>query len=262
MSESYSDVKKLNRIKGRLEALYPIKKITGKLARDVREFEKFVFVRHRHEDCDLADLIPKSELEFFHRFFEDYETLLEKEKAKDLIEHKCTAKHCLYKDRVLSRTFSYAEAEGKMAGIKKTSKVLVVGSGPFPETAIGYALAFGCNIVCLEKRGPFVKMSRKVIEKLGLGEKIEIVQGTTGKVRHLKFDKVLVTALSAPKSEILNDLKKPNCDIILRTSFGSSKLVYAPVDADDLKNFEVKAKFVRLGKNFTSSILIKKKERN
>ncbi|MDE1827955.1 MAG: hypothetical protein KGH65_02245 [Candidatus Micrarchaeota archaeon] len=262
MSESYSDVKKLNRIKSRLEALYPIKKLNEKLTRTVREFEKFVFVRHKHEDCDLADLIPKSELDFFRRFFAGYETLLEQEKAKDLIEHRCTAKHCLYKDRVLSRTFSYAESEGKMAGIKKTSKVLVVGSGPFPETAIGYALAFGCEIICLEKRGPFVKRSRKVVEKLGLGKNISIVHGTTTKLKDLKFDKVLVTALAVPKSEILGDLRKSNCDIILRTSFGSSKLVYSPVDADDLKDFEVKAKFVRLGKNFTSSILVRKKGRN
>lgn len=259
MEEVHSDIEKLAKIKIKLQKLYPVRRLSRKLVKNVKVFEHFVFVRHKHEECKLADITSEKDLAFFRKFFCEYETLLEKNKALELINHRCSAKHCLYKDRVLSRTFTYAEMEGKMANVTEKDKVLFIGSGPFPETAIGYAMKFNCNVVCLDKNKLFVDISRKVIQKLGLSEKISVVHGTPDKIDVSGFDKILVAALAVPKGDIIKELEKSDADIILRTSFGSSKLVYIPVENALLTKFRIKKKFIRWGKNFTSSILIKKK---
>lgn len=254
-----SDIAKLQEIKRKLETISPINQITPEVSAAIKEFEEFVFHKHEHEDCHLPEYLSKDDIEFFQKTFCEYETLLEENKAQELLSHKCSADECLYEDRVLARTFDYAIAEGKMAKITENDHILVIGSGPFPETAIGYALAFKCKVTCVEKVDSFVNISKQVIEKLGLSDKINVVHGL-GEYADLKeFTKVLVTILSNPKSQIIENVMKSNADIIVRTAFGSSRLVYESVSFSDLNGFEIKDELIRWGKNFTSSILLKRR---
>jgi hypothetical protein len=255
------DYEKLMKIKDELKEFYPVKEIYFKqgLSQKVKKLEKFVFILHKHKGCGLPKIVRKRDLLFFQRLFLEYETILEKKKAQDFVNHRGNARHFLFEDRVLSRTFDYAIAEGKMAHIGKKDRVLIIGSGPFPESAICYALTFGCKVTCLDKKHEFVAISRRVIKRLKLEQQIVIKCATHDKVDSDEFTKIMVVVLAFPKSDILKKLRPCKSDIILRTSLGSSKLIYASVDERSLKGFKIKNKLIRWGKNFTSSILIRSK---
>jgi hypothetical protein len=256
------DYKKLMEIKEELKKFYPVKESYFKkgLSQKVKKLENFVFVLHKHKNCRLPKIISKKDILFFQKLFLEYETILEKKKARDFIDHKGDVRYFLFKDRVLSRTFDYAIAEGKMARIGRKDHVLIIGSGPFPESAICYALTFGCTVTCLDKKHEFVDISRRVIERLKLEDRITIKCATHDKVDPNEFTKVMVVVLAFPKSDILKKLGTCKSDIILRTSLGSSKLIYANVDERLLKGFRIKNRLIRWSKNFTSSILIKSKK--
>lgn len=247
----------------RLKRFYPVRDAYfGRgLSQDVKLLEEFVFAAHRKKDRGLPGSIPKGEVLFFQRFFREYETLLELREAREFVAHRKSAKHYLYKERVLSRTLDYARAEGRMAHMSRSDRVLIIGSGPFPETAIGYVKEFGCRVVCLDRRRRFVEISREVVKELGLQDRIEIRRATHDNVDPDRFTKILVVALAFPKREILNRLRGCRADIILRSSRGSSRLVYANVDERLLmQHFKIKRRLVRWGKNFTSSMLVESKD--
>lgn len=255
-----SEISRLMEIKKKLARFYPLKskELPGEFVEAIKEFEEFVFHKHEHKDCHLPEFVTRDDIEFFQNVFCEYETILEENKAMELLDHKCDVNQCLYEDRVLARTFDYAIEEGKMAEFTENDKVLIIGSGPFPETAIGYALAFKCKVTCLEKIPEFVDISRKVIEKLGLSDKISVIEGLGEQSNVKDFTKILITILSKPKTKIVENILGSNADIIVRTAFGSSRLVYDSLSFSDLDGFEIKNELVRWGKNFTSSILLQK----
>ena len=118
---------------------------------------------------------------------------------------------------------------------------------------------FGCNVTCLEKDTKYALISRRVLNRLKLNDRIKVVNGSIGDVDLKGFDKVFVAVLAFPKSRILKSLERSDADVVVRTAFGSSVLAYAPLEKQLLDNFTIKGHLIRWGKNFASSIFIRPK---
>jgi len=254
------DHKRLNQIKREMERFYPIKELSNELDFLVEEsFLDYVFKLHKHRDCTLPATLPKRDLRFFQKFFGEYETALEKKKAREFILHMCDEHDCLVETDMLSRTVNYAAVEGRMAKIGKDDRVLIIGSGPFPETAICYAKVFGCKITGIDNDIEAVRLSRKVVKKLGLSKQIQILHKADNQIAKEGFTKVLVTILSQPKARIIKGLEGYDSDIIVRTVVGLNELVYEKVDPKLLRGFDVIDSLTRWNKNINSSLLIRSK---
>ena len=146
-----------------------------------------------------------------------------------------------------------------MAGIDDTTGVLIIGSGPFPVSAISYVKSFGCRVTCVEKIREFVNISQKLVNSLGLSGNIDIIEGLGQSIDVSKFNKILVPILSEPKSEILRQLRHSNADIMIRTAFGSSRLVYEPVKSVDLVDFLINDVLIKPELVYVSTFLVKAK---
>ncbi|MBI5355905.1 MAG: hypothetical protein HZB68_05615 [Candidatus Aenigmarchaeota archaeon] len=252
-----SEAAKLSDIRKVLESTDTLDKPLGaKYLTAITEMENVIFSLHRFGKIDSQDILLSDDIKFLQNAFCDYETSLEERNALEAISG---AGKNVFGDRVLSRTVDYAITEGKFAGIGKNDKVLVVGSGPFPETAIAYAESFRCNVTCVEKELRFCEISRELIETLGLSEKIKVANCSGEHADVSGFDKVLVTILTKNRGEVLKNVSRYGAEIIARTSFGSSCLIYEPIGREQLEMFHEKRSLIRWGKNFTSSLLLEKK---
>ncbi len=160
------------------------------------------------------------------------------------------------------RYLQLTKNELQLSSIKKHQKVLVIGSGPLPLTAILYWQKTKCRIDCIDNKKNNVRISNKVIKKLMIGDKIKIRYYDGKKDFSKKYDIVFVAALALPKKLILENIynsTKPNCKIIVRTVSGLNKILYEPID-DYIINFNIlNRKGANSKKIFNSAYLLGKK---
>lgn len=138
-------------------------------------------------------------------------------------------------------------------------RVLFIGSGPLPISAFYFHRITGKPIDCLDRDEEAVKISRQVIERLGLSDSIRVFNGM-GEDFHLgDYDLILIALLAKPKRRILRNIRKkaaPGCRILCRTSFDLRTLVYEPTPADVLLGFEAADKQVAEGEQTISTLLL------
>ncbi len=104
-------------------------------------------------------------------------------------------------------TLARTEFEG--ADLKPGDRVVFLGSGPLPLSLIVLCREHGLEGIGIEREPPWAELSRKVIEKLGLSTRIEILTGD-----HFSFPLekecklVMVAAMAQPKDEIFDHLAR------------------------------------------------------
>lgn len=138
-------------------------------------------------------------------------------------------------------------------------RVLFIGSGPLPISAIYFHRITGKPIDCLDRDQEAVKTSRQVIAKLGLSDAIRVFNGMGEDFKLGEYDLILIALLAKPKRRILRNIRKkaaPDCRILCRTSFDLRTLVYEPTPADVLLGFDAVAKQLAEGEQTISTLLL------
>jgi hypothetical protein len=132
-------------------------------------------------------------------------------------------------ENYLVRYEELARREIKLAGITARDRVLFIGSGPFPITAIEYCRQTGCTADCVDYVPEAVETSREAIHRLSLGARIRCHECRGEDFPAAEFSVVLVGVLAAPKQAIFDNLQTTcadGCRIIARTTFGLRQLIY------------------------------------
>ncbi|MGB8957264.1 MAG: nicotianamine synthase family protein [Tumebacillaceae bacterium] len=121
-------------------------------------------------------------------------------------------------------------------GIDHASKVLFVGSGALPLSALMIAKETGAEVMCLDIDAEAVELGREAAEFSGLQSK---VQFTGNSVKELEFlnraTHILIASLVEDKEELVNDLKdvvSENVKIVLRYGNGLKSLFNFPLVLD------------------------------
>jgi GNAT superfamily N-acetyltransferase len=138
-------------------------------------------------------------------------------------------------------------------------KMLFIGSGPFPISAIHLSNFTGGMVDCLDRDPEAVKVSRRVIKELGFSETIRVFNGTGESFNAKDYDLILIALLAKPKRRILRNLRKrvgADCRVLCRTSFGLRTLIYDPTPEESLQGFHVVAKQVADGDQTISTFLL------
>ncbi|MEX2054479.1 MAG: nicotianamine synthase family protein [Candidatus Colwellbacteria bacterium] len=116
-------------------------------------------------------------------------------------------------------------------------KILFVGSGPLPMTAIILARDYGVSSTLIDNDTLAVNLSRAVISYLGLQNMIKVIKHDAESFKHYgDYSVVMVAALvganDREKIRIFKHIKnhtKKYCHIIARSSWGKRTLLYPPL---------------------------------
>jgi hypothetical protein len=135
----------------------------------------------------------------------------------------------------------------------------MIGSGPFPISALILATVFGMHVTAVERNGNAAVLSARVIKHLGLDG---IIRVECGYGQHHVAEEVhcaIVALLAKPKDAILSNVFKnfARCSsVICRTSHGLRQALYSPAEARALASYDVRDTHIAAGDQTISSILL------
>lgn len=222
---------KLNLIKNSLQNLYrklnsssslndlEIKKAGNKLQKIL--LTKSFNLREQHE---LTIFMTKNNmLSLFQRIYKKFETNLEADFARLLISKNRDAKKTLISDYpVYYRYIISLKNEIKLAKIDSKDKVLFVGSGPFPITAILIHELTHSQVYCVEKNRTFAELSQKVINNFGYENSIYILNKDGMNINYSGYSVIVIAILAKSQDKLLGLMWK-------QVSQGT-RIIYRTVD--------------------------------
>ncbi len=188
-------------------------------------------------DADQSDLPPdldSARIALAQKLYEQFETNLETSFADFFLRGDAQLKEYILYDRFKR----LIEAEIKLANIKASDRVLFIGSGPLPISAILIEQKTGAYVDCFDHSMEACEISKEIISKLALSEKIRVIHQSAESVElptdntagtHGHYDVIVVALLAQPKDQILHQLWRsvgPFPRIVLRYSEGNRKLIY------------------------------------
>ncbi|HJH30642.1 MAG TPA: methyltransferase [Methanosarcinaceae archaeon] len=142
------------------------------------------------------------------RFRSLYTAKLEIEHAHSILESKHPME-ILKNFNYISNYLKLSRTEYQGAKLKPGDSVVFLGSGPLPLTLIVLCRWYGLKGIGIEQDPYRADVSRKVLEKLGFSDQIEIINGN-----HLtlpletRSDLIMIAAQAEPKKEIFDHLAK------------------------------------------------------
>lgn len=180
----------------------------------------------------LLSYFPEHELAHFHNLYCYWETLLEKRFVKSLDQGDL--RHVVDYP-LFSRFERLIEREVGLLDGYIPRRVLFIGSGPMPITALCLQHRLNVPVDCLERDPEAVAESSVVLDRLGCSAYIQVLHGQGELVDVSEYDVILVALLAKPKRAILESIVRSCRDdvrIICRTSEGSRCFFYEPTVQD------------------------------
>ena len=156
----------------------------------------------------VGKLKPDCALESIVRFRNLYSLRLETENAYSILAGS-QPWEVLEKFTHYSNYIQLARSEYQGSGLKPGDCVVFLGSGPLPLSLIIMCHQNGLKGVGIEQEPDRAKLSRKVVDKLGLSNAIKIIHGN-----HFQLplsegaDLIMIAAQAQPKKEIVEQLAK------------------------------------------------------
>ena len=227
----------------------------------MRELERMLLRSEREADFydhSVANLMSH-ELTLLNNLYCLWETHLERRFVHFLDNN--VVKH--YLDYPLYARFErLIDREVRLLGKNKPKKMLFIGSGPMPITALCLQHRLGIQIDCLERFQEAVDESKLVMKKLGMDGAINVIQGYGENFDVSEYDAILVALLAKPKRTILENILrtcKDDVSVICRTSDGSRVVFYEPTLENAIPDPFVVQGYARAGVDDTiSSVLLRK----
>jgi hypothetical protein len=222
----------------------------------VFEFEKAVL-----EGCESAASVESTGLSpllvKLNRIYESFETDLEVEFAGAFLAADVEVeRYPLYQ-----RFAALISNEVRLAGLKPGDSVTVIGSGPFPISAILLSRSFGMNVIAIDRDPSAAKLSRDVLRKLGLEKAVRVELAEGQRLAMNGSSAAIIALLAQPKAAILQNVFEHECceSVICRTSHGLRQALYCPTDSAALAPYQIVATNVAAGDQTISSILLRRR---
>lgn len=160
------------------------------------------------------------------------------------------------------KTSESAIAEAKAAGIKATSRVAFVGSGPFPETALSLAHEFGCSVTCVDYNPEAVVLSSRLLKSWGMSERLPVFFRDAMDFSFEGFTHVWLAALARPKRQILErvcETSTQDLTVVCRTVNGLREFLYESANDFVLEHFDIVDKVIDLTRTSHYALVLRKR---
>lgn len=177
----------------------------------------------------------QNNLEFFNTSFDKNDILLEKiENLKRslsailwFIIDMMAVKNELFYNFYPKTWVETIENEIRISKISKNDKVIHIGCGPFPITAILIEKITGAKVIAVDKNNLAVKLANEYLKKKGI-KNIEIVHADGIDLSAKNYDFIIITAAVRPRKEIVDNILNTadnDCKIICREIKGTRGFV-------------------------------------
>jgi len=113
-------------------------------------------------------------------------------------------------------------------------KILHIGCGAYPVTAITIAKISEAKIVGIDKNPRSIKLARDIVKKRNLQTKIIIEHGNGMQYCLKDFDVIIISGCSYPKKQILErifETAKPRSKIVFRSSYKPTKSILSCINS-------------------------------
>ncbi len=185
----------------------------------------------------LDELLTRDEMQKFQNIFGDYESLLEQKAAKQIIASN--GKVGLEVFPYFKRYDLLTNEELRMIDGNHAKNICFIGGGQLPISAIMYAQKTKTtHITIIEKSARRVALAQRVVNALGLQDRITIINKKAQEVNYSQMDAVIFAAMADPKHEILYKVSETDAPkiILLRTPLHDARILYKGFEAYELDN--------------------------
>jgi|GEM_PF-458381 GNAT superfamily N-acetyltransferase len=234
----------------------------AELHESIMELEKFVFSFEPDDETApsiLEDLTPEQVARLTDAY-SVWETELEARFAHRVIRGEVPVSDYLLYDRFET----LLQRELALVRNGPPERILFIGSGPLPVSAIHMHYQTGSPVDCVDRDAGAVEISRQVIEKCGLGDSVRVFCDQGERYDVGEYDLILVALLAKPKKNILRNLRKRSkldARILCRTSLQLRTLVYEPTDDSAVRGFHIGGLQVAEGEQTISTWLLERAEK-
>lgn len=227
------------------------------LQQSIAQMEKLIFSLDGDEAgvAAILDGISPATLASLNYAYRSWETTLEFEFIDRLLQGEAA----------LSEYFLYKRLEGLtrrelalVAGLP-LQRILFVGTGPLPMSAIHAHLLTGVPVDCAGRDEQAVTISRQVLDACGLRRSIHAFSNDNTEYDFSPYDLVVIELQTTSANSILKRLRKrgkPGCQILYRTAHGLRRLVYPATLASSPRGFQVKGWQIAQGEQTVSTCLL------
>ncbi len=227
----------------------------------VQELERTIFSFDGEKETaeEVLDSLASEQFSILTDAYSAWETELEWQFAQRVISGEVQISDYLLFDRfdeLLRRELALVQGA-------QPRRILFIGSGPVPISAIHMHLQTGVPVDCIDRDVNTVALSRQLLGKAGFSESIRVFCDKGEDHDVSQYDLILVALLAKPKRNILKNLRKrakPTTHILCRTSMGLRRLVYEPTVDRDVYGFHISSQQVAVGEQTISTWLLQQSE--
>ncbi|WP_025026452.1 nicotianamine synthase family protein [Caldalkalibacillus mannanilyticus] len=176
-----------------------------------------------------------------HQEIQEYSNRVREASVKALCDIEkyqsiCTCKNELDISSYLTKLSKTVKKELEVYQMDSTSKVLFIGSGAFPLSALTIAKEIKAEVLCVDIDLEAVELGQQVAKALGLES---FVHFTNKNVKQLSFcseaTHIIIASLVPDKIEVLEDVKdcmQSSAKIIMRYGNGLKSIFNYPLEQD------------------------------
>lgn len=142
-----------------------------------------------------------------------------------------------------------------LAHITAADRVLNIGCGAIPFTAILIARLTGAQVVAVDRDPQAAQLAQNCVQKTGLGHLIQIVHGDGSQRMPERFDVAVIALQAEPRAQILSSLFSSGQEgrrIVTRLPSEPFRNQYDPMPHD----YPIAAQVPQAMKTFDRSVLI------
>ncbi|MFN8176847.1 MAG: nicotianamine synthase family protein [bacterium] len=135
----------------------------------------------------------------------------------------------------LARYEELARREVALVEMTAGDRVLFLGSGPLPISAIEYCRQTGCEADCVDFVDDAIRVSREVIRAVGMEGRMRCHRARAEQFPVAGYSVVMIGVLAKPKAAIFENVasgRSEGCRVLARTTYGLRGLIYAPLEAE------------------------------
>jgi predicted GNAT family N-acyltransferase len=226
----------------------------SELHQDIMELEDLVLHLDHYDESvkTILEGLSPEEIIVLNESYRFWQSRLESHFAHRIIRGEAF----LSDYRFYERFAALVQREIALLGEARPQRVLFIGTGPLPLSALLVHVQTGASVDCVARDEDSARVARQVVDKCGFGQRVGIEGTTEADYDVSGYDLVVVELLAQPRKSILTKLRKrcsPGCSILCRTSHGHRQILHKAVPERDMRGFHIKNELIADGDHTVST---------